>query len=90
MNKAELISAIAERGELTKADARRALDALIEVTGETLKGGDKLTLLGFGTFSTVERGARTGRNPRTGKEIKIAARKAVKFTPGKELKGTIN
>lgn len=85
MNKADLISAVAAHAGLTKADSKKALDAIIAVTGETLKKGDKLTLVGFGTFSVAKRAARTGRNPRTGKEIKIAAKKLVKFKAGAEL-----
>lgn len=85
MNKAELISAIANEANLTKADAKKALEAFINVTGETLKGGDKITLVGFGTFSILDRAARTGRNPRTGQNIKIEAKKSVRFKAGAEL-----
>ena len=74
MNKAELIEAMASGAKLTKADAGRALDAFLEATTKTLKKGDKLTLVGFGTWSVTKRPARTGRNPKTGKAIKIAAR----------------
>lgn len=89
MNKAELISAVAAKAGLTKADAKKALDATISVTSETLKKGDKLTLVGFGTFSVSKRDARTGRNPRSGAPIKIAAKKVVKFKAGAELTSTV-
>ena len=85
MNKAELISAIAAQSNLTKVDSKKALDAFINVAGETLKSGDRLTLVGFGSFSVTERNARNGRNPRTGSKIEIAAKKVVKFKPGAEL-----
>ncbi len=85
MNKADLISAVAAQANLTKVDARKALDAIIAVTGDTLKKGDKLTLVGFGTFSVNNRSERTGRNPRTGGKIKIAAKKIVRFKAGAEL-----
>jgi DNA-binding protein HU-beta len=85
MNKQELISAIAGKAGLTKADAKKGLDATIEAVGEALKAGDKVALVGFGSFSVSERSARTGRNPQSGKEIKIAAKKVVRFKPGAEL-----
>ncbi len=85
MNKAELISAIAAKSNLTKVDSKKALDAFISVAGETLKNGDRLTLVGFGSFSVTERNARSGRNPRTGSTIQIEAKKVVKFKPGAEL-----
>jgi len=85
MNKAELIDAIAQKASMTKADAKKALDAFLEVTSESLKKGDKVTLIGFGTFSVVERAARTGRNPITGAALKVPAKKVVKFKPGSEL-----
>ncbi|PID89393.1 MAG: DNA-binding protein [Bacteroidia bacterium] len=85
MNKAELIDAMASKAGLTKADAKKALNAFTEVTGDVLKKGDKLTLIGFGTFSVSKRNARTGRNPRTGETLKIAAKKVAKFKPGAEL-----
>jgi DNA-binding protein HU-beta len=85
MNKAELVDAIATESKLTKADSKRALDALVSVTSKTLKKGEKVILIGFGTFSIVQRSARTGRNPQTGKEIKIKAKKVVKFKAGTEL-----
>jgi DNA-binding protein HU-beta len=85
MNKQELISAIAGKAGLTKADAKKGLDATIEAVGEALKAGDKVALVGFGSFSVLQRSARTGRNPQSGKEIKIAAKKVVRFKPGAEL-----
>lgn len=85
MNKAELIDAVAKKAELTKVDAKKAIDAFVEVTGDVLKKGDKLTLIGFGTFSISKRSARVGRNPRTGAELKIAAKNVAKFKPGAEL-----
>jgi DNA-binding protein HU-beta len=85
MNKAELIEAIAAEAKLTKADAKKALDAFISTTSKTLKKGDRVALVGFGSFSVAKRAARKGRNPQTGKEIKIAAKKVVKFKPGSEL-----
>ena len=89
MNKAELISAIAEESNLTKVDSKKALDAFMKATSEALKNGDRVALVGFGSFSVVDRSARTGRNPQTGKEIKIEAKKVVKFTPGAELKAKV-
>lgn len=90
MNKAELIDAIAGKSGLSKADAKKALDAFVETTGEVLKGGDKISLVGFGSFSVSTREARTGRNPQTGKEIKIAAKNVVRFKAGAELSGAVN
>ena len=89
MNKSELIDAIASESKLTKADTQKALDAFMKVTAQTLKGGDKITLVGFGTFSVSQRSERTGRNPQTGKELKIAAKKVVKFKPGADLSSKI-
>ena len=86
MNKAELVAKIAEGAELTKVQADKALNSFITVTTTALKAGDKITLVGFGTFRAVNRAARIGRNPQTGKEIKIAAKTNGKFTPGKALK----
>ncbi|MEN6618675.1 MAG: HU family DNA-binding protein [Rikenellaceae bacterium] len=85
MNKAELISAIAKQADLTKVDAKKALDAFINVASESLKNGERLTLVGFGSFSVNQRNARNGRNPRTGKKINIAAKKVVRFKTGAEL-----
>jgi DNA-binding protein HU-beta len=90
MNKGELIDAIANDAKLTKADAGRALDALITAVTKTLKKGDKVALVGFGSFSVSKRAARKGRNPQTGKEIKIAAKKVVKFKAGAELAAKVN
>ena len=90
MNKAELIEAIANGSKLTKADAGRALDSTIEAIGKALKKGDRISLVGFGSFSVAKRAARIGRNPQTGKEIKIAAKKVVKFKAGAELAGMVN
>jgi DNA-binding protein HU-beta len=85
MNKAELIDAIAADANLTKADAKRALDAFISNTGKALKKGDSVVLIGFGSFKTATRAARNGRNPQTGKVIKIKAKKVVKFKAGADL-----
>ena len=89
MNKGELVDAIASEAKITKADAQRALEAFMNVTAKTLKKGDKVTLVGFGTFSVAKRAARTGRNPQTGKEIKIAAKKVAKFKAGAELSSKV-
>lgn len=85
MNKAQLIDSIAGKAGLTKADAKKALDATIESITGALKAGDKVAVLGFGTFSVSERSARKGRNPQTGKEMMISAKKVAKFKPGSEL-----
>ncbi len=85
MNKGELIDAIAAGSKLTKADSGRALDATIEAIEKALKKGDRVALVGFGSFSVAKRAARIGRNPQTGKEIKIAAKKVVKFKAGADL-----
>ena len=85
MNKSELIDAMADKAGLTKADAKRSLEAFLEATTDALGKGDKLALVGFGSFSVSERAARTGHNPQTGKEIQIAAKKVVKFKAGSEL-----
>ena len=90
MNKAQLIDAIAAEASLTKADAKRALDAFIKTTGDALKKGDRVALVGFGSFSVAKRNARTGRNPQTGKEIKIPAKSVVKFKAGSELADAVN
>lgn len=90
MNKTELIDAIAKEANLSKADAGKALNALTSSVTAALKKGDSVTLIGFGTFKVTKRAARTGRNPQTGKEIKIAARKAPCFTAGKALKDAVN
>jgi DNA-binding protein HU-beta len=85
MNKAQLIDAIASEAGLTKADAKKALDAFIKTTSGALKKGDRVALVGFGSFAIAKRSARTGRNPQTGKEITIPAKKVVKFKAGSEL-----
>ena len=90
MNKSELIDAIAEKAELSKKDAGSALDAMVAAISTALKAGDAVTLVGFGTFAVKERAARTGRNPQTGKEIKIAASKTPSFKAGKGLKDAVN
>jgi DNA-binding protein HU-beta len=90
MNKTELIGHIAQEAELSKAAAGRALDAVIAGVKSTLKKGGSVTLVGFGTFAVGKRPARTGRNPRTGAEIKIKAAKVPKFKPGKALKDALN
>ncbi|MAC95485.1 MAG: DNA-binding protein [Flavobacteriales bacterium] len=85
MNKSELIDSIADGANLSKADAKRALEAFLDSTGSALKKGDKVALVGFGTFSVSKRNARKGRNPQTGKEINIPAKNVVKFKAGSEL-----
>lgn len=90
MTKTELIDAIAKEAKLTKADAHRALDALTKSITTSLKKGDKVQLVGFGTFETAKRAARTGHNPRTGEKIKIAAYKTARFKAGKALKDAVN
>lgn len=90
VNKSDLIDAIASTADISKADAQRALDAFVNTVTEALKAGDQVTLVGFGTFHVKERGERTGRNPQTGEEIKIAASKAPGFKPGKALKDALN
>jgi DNA-binding protein HU-beta len=90
MNKTELVSAIAEKTELSKKDAEKALKAFTEVVAEELKKGEKIQLVGFGTFEVAERPAREGRNPRTGETMTIAASKSPKFKAGKALKDSIN
>jgi DNA-binding protein HU-beta len=89
MNKAELIGAIASESKMTKVNAKKALEAFLKVASGTLKKGGKVTLVGFGTFSVAKRAARTARNPRTGKEIKVPARKVAQFKAGSELKSMV-
>lgn len=89
MNKTQLVDAIAAEAGLSKVQAKKALEAFINVTGSTLKAGDKIALVGFGSFGVTEKPARTGRNPRTGAAIKIAAKKVVKFKPGAELSAAV-
>jgi DNA-binding protein HU-beta len=89
MNKAELVDAIASESKLSKADARRALDGFINATTKSLKKGDRVALVGFGTFGVTKRAARIGRNPQTGKAIQIKAKKVDKFKAGIELAGKV-
>ena len=89
MNKTELVAAMAEKAEISKKDAEAALKAFTDVVTEELKKGEKIQLVGFGTFEVSERAARTGRNPQTGAEMTIAASKAPKFKAGKALKDSI-
>lgn len=89
MNKTQLIDAIAAEAGLSKVQAKKALEAFVSVTGKTLKAGEKIALVGFGSFGVTEKPARTGRNPRTGATIEIAAKKVVKFKAGAELCATI-
>lgn len=90
MNKSELTDVVAERAELTKASAAKAIDALIAAVSEALKQGDQVSITGFGIFTVRERAAREGRNPRTGETIKIAASKIPGFKAGKALKDAVN
>jgi len=90
MNKSDLIDAIAESAGLSKADAGRALDGVVDAITGALKKGQSVSLVGFGTFSVRDRAARTGRNPRTGETIKIAASKNPAFKAGKALKDAVN
>ncbi|MAX34053.1 MULTISPECIES: nucleoid-associated protein HU-beta [Halomonadaceae] len=90
MNKSELIEAIAASADIPKAAASRALDAMVDSVTESLKQGDSVSLVGFGTFSIKERAARTGRNPQTGQPIEISAAKVPSFKAGKALKDSVN
>jgi DNA-binding protein HU-beta len=90
VTKAELVSTIAEKAGITKAEAEKSVKALIDAVTESLKGGDKLSLVGFGTFSTSTRAARKGQNPQTGKKIDIPASVSPKFKAGKALKDAVN
>ncbi len=85
MNKAQLIEAMAQEAKLTKADSKKALDAFIVATSKALKKGERVALVGFGSFAVAKRAARKGRNPQTGKVINIAAKKVIKFKAGAEL-----
>ena len=85
MNKAEIVARVARESGLTKADVLRALDGFLEVVGRTLRRGDKVTLVGFGTFHVGRHRARTAHNPRTGQPMKVPSRRRPKFTPGKDL-----
>ncbi len=90
MNKTEFVAAIADKTELSKKDAEKAVKAFVDVVSEELKKGEKIQLVGFGTFEVAERSAREGINPRTGEKLSIAASKAPKFKAGKALKDAIN
>lgn len=90
MNKSELIAAMAEKAEFSKKDTEKVLAAFIDTVSSTLQEGNKIQLVGFGTFEVADRAARVGKNPQTGKEIKIPASKAPKFKPGKALKELVN
>jgi len=85
MNKSDLVDKMASDADITKPQAQEALNSFISATTKDLKKGNKVTLIGFGTFSVTKRSARKGRNPQTGKEINIPAKKVVKFKPGKEM-----
>lgn len=89
MNKVQLIDSIADQAQLSKADAKKALDAFVDTTTDALKKGDRVALVGFGSFSVAERNARTGRNPQTGQTITIKAKKVVKFKAGSDLANTV-
>jgi DNA-binding protein HU-beta len=89
MNKAELVAKLAEDAGITKTQANAALDSFVTAVTKTLKSGNKVTLVGFGTFSVTKRAARTGRNPQTGATIKIKAKKVARFKAGKELSAKI-
>ena len=90
MNKAEFVDAVAAKADMPKQDAASAVDAVLDALTDALKGGDQVTLIGFGTFLVRQRDARTGRNPRTGEEIQIAASKMPSFKAGKALKDAVN
>ncbi len=90
MNKTEFVDAVAEKADVQKSDAAKIVDSMVDVIGDTLKQGDQITLIGFGTFLVSKREARKGRNPRTGEEIQIAASNVPRFKPGKALKESIN
>ena len=90
MNKADLVTAMAEKAGVSKKDAEASLKAFTDIVAEELKKGEKIQLVGFGTFEVSERAARTGRNPQTGKTMKIKASKAPKFKAGKALKDAVN
>ncbi len=89
MNKAELIHAMAAETKMTKIETKKAVEAFISTVSKSLKKGDRVTLIGFGSWNVIKRVARKGRNPQTGKEIKIAAKKVVKFKTGTELAGKV-
>jgi len=89
MNKTQLVKAVAEKAELTKKDAGKAVEAVLEAITETLVAGEKVQVIGFGTFETRERAARTGRNPQTGEELQIEAKRVAAFKAGKDLKEAV-
>lgn len=90
MNKTELIEAVASKAEITKKDAERAINAFTNVVADALVDGDRVQIIGFGTFEVAERAARQGRNPKTGETVQIAASKAPKFKPSGTLKDSLN
>ena len=90
MKKVELVESVADKAGITKADATRSIDALLETIKEAMMKGDKISFVGFGTFSVSKRSAREGRNPRTGETVKIPARNVVKFKAGKALSDSVN
>ncbi len=90
MNKTELIAKVAQETQLPKGKVQAVLDGIINSIGDSLKSGDKVSFVGFGTFEVAQREARTGRNPQTGASIKIPARKVVRFKAGKQLKESVN
>jgi DNA-binding protein HU-beta len=90
MNKSELVDAIATESKLSKADSEKALEAFVNQTTKALKSGQRVALVGFGSFSVAKRAARNGRNPQTGKTIKIAAKKVAKFKAGADLASKVN
>ncbi len=90
MNKNELVAAVADGADLSKADAGKAVDSVFDAVSDALKGGDEVRIVGFGTFSVASRAASTGRNPRTGEAIQIKASKQPKFKAGKGLKDAVN
>jgi DNA-binding protein HU-beta len=89
MNKADLVARIAKDAALTKRQSEKVVDALMGSVQDALRNGEKMTLVGFGTFSVLSRGARTGRNPRTGQALFLSARKAPRFSPGKRLRDAL-
>lgn len=90
MNKADLVSSLSEKTGLTKTKSNQVIDSLVETISEALQGGDKVTLVGFGTFTTSQRDARKGRNPKTGESLEIPAKRVAKFKPGTELSKSVN
>ena len=90
MNKTQLVNSLSEKTGLTKAQSNEVIDTLVSVISETLSNGEKVTLVGFGTFNTTQRDARKGRNPKTGETVDIPAKRVPKFTPGSELIKSVN